>query len=400
MRILMLTQHFAPEITAGRFRLEPFAQALAERGHDVTVLCPVPNHPHGEVQEGYRGRPFLRGRVDGSGVVYLRILTSRQKTMRSRLGSYGSYAALATAAGAMRRRVDVVIASSPPLSVAAAGALVAARHRAPLVLDVRDLWPESPVALGELGPGRALRAAERLERWVYAKAACIVTVNDAFAASILEHAPAGADVEVVPNGTTAEWLTAGDAEPDREELDLPEDRFVWAYAGNIGLAHGLEHAVDAAAALDDDYTLLLIGEGPRRAEVARRAADVGASRVEMRPLMSPERAARHLRAADAVLVSESQERTVSAKLYDVCAIGRPVIAACRGELRRVIESEGIALAVEHGDSEALAAAVRRVRSDDGLRAELSANGREFAARNLREHQARRFAEIVEAAGRS
>jgi glycosyltransferase involved in cell wall biosynthesis len=161
--------------------------------------------------------------------------------------------------------------------------------------------------------------------------------------------------------------------------------------------HGLEHAVDAAAALDDDYTLLLIGEGPRRAEVARRAAEVGAPRVEMRPLMSPERAAHHLRAADAVLVSESQERTVSAKLYDVCAIGRPVIAACRGELRRVIESEGIALAVEHGDSDALAAAVRRVRSDDGLRAELSANGREFAARNLREHQARRFAEIVEAA---
>ena len=71
---------------------------------------------------------------------------------------------IATVVGSLRRRPDVVLASSPPLSVAAVGLLLAARFRAPLVLDVRDLWPQAALALGEVQPGRVVAAAERLER--------------------------------------------------------------------------------------------------------------------------------------------------------------------------------------------------------------------------------------------
>ena len=119
--------------------------------------------------------------------------------------------------------------------------------------------------------------------------------------------------------------------------------------------------------------------------------------VELRGLMSPVSAAQHLRAADAVLVSERQDATVSAKLYDACAVGRPVIAACRGELRRVVESENIALAVPHGDAAKLAEAVRRLRSDPE-RARLAGRAREFAERHLRERQAEQFAGLLEAVG--
>lgn len=395
MRILILTQHFAPEVTAGRFRLEPFAEALARRGHDVHVICPVPNHPEGMVAEGYRGRPVLKRELGGSTVTYLRIVTAREKTVKTRVASYASYAAFAAAAGAVRRRADVVLASSPPLSVAALGVMLAARHRAPLLLDVRDLWPESPVALGELGPGALLRTAERVERWVYARADQIVTVNDAFRRAIAERAPGSTPIEVIPNGTTAEWLQAGEVEIERQTVGLPEDRFVWAYAGNIGLAHGLEHAVDAASALGDEYRLLVIGAGPRQEALAERAARVAGSYVELRGLMPPARVGEHLRAADAVLVSESQEATVSAKLYDACAIGRPVVAACRGELRRLVESEGIALAVPHGDPAALADAVRRVRSEPELREHLCQRARAFARSNLRDRQADRLVQLLE-----
>ena len=105
---------------------------------------------------------------------------ARAKTFWARIGYYASYAAIASAVGVVQRRPDAILASSPPLPVAAAGALLAARHRAPLLLDIRDLWPESAVALGELGQGALLAAAERLERLVYARADRIVTTNDAF----------------------------------------------------------------------------------------------------------------------------------------------------------------------------------------------------------------------------
>lgn len=395
VRILILTQHFAPEVTAGRFRVEAFAGGLADRGHVVHVLCPVPNHPRGVVEEGYRGRPFLRRTVRGARVTYLRVLTARRKTFWARIGYYGSYAVLATAGGTLWRRPDAILASSPPLSVAAAGALLAARHRAPLVLDIRDLWPESAVALGELRPGRLLSAAERLERLVYRRADRIVTANDAFRRWIAERAPAHARIDVIPNGTSPDWLEAGEREVPRSSVELPDGKFVWAYAGNIGLAHGLEFAADAARLLGDEYLLLVIGEGPGRGALEHRAAEAPPSAVQLRGLMPPSRAASHLRAADAVLVSERQPMTVSAKLYDVCAVGRPVIAACEGELRRLVEREKIALAVSHGDAEALADAVRRLRSDPELRRRLSERAREFARLHLRERQARRFAEICE-----
>ncbi len=394
MRILILTQHFAPEVTAGRFRVEAFAQGLAGRGHEVHVICPVPNHPRGVVEEGYRGRPVLRRRVGSTRVTYLRVLTAREKTFWARVGYYSSYAALAAAAGALGRRPDAILASSPPLPVAAAGARVAARHRAPLLLDIRDLWPESAVALGELRQGPMLAAAERLERLVYGRADRIVTTNDAFRRWIEERAPAGARIDVVPNGTSSDWLDVGESEVPRQSVGLPDGRFVWAYAGNIGLAHGLEFAADAARLLGEEYLLLVIGEGPRRLVLERRAAEAP-STVELRGLMPAPRAASHLRAADAVLISERQRMTVSAKLYDVCAVGRPVIAACQGELRELVEREEIALAVPHGDAEALAGAVRRLRSDPELGQRLSIRAREFARLHLRERQAQRVADLVE-----
>lgn len=398
MRCLIVTQHFAPEVTAARFRLEPFVAELVDRGHDVHVICAVPNHPRGVIEDAYRGRVRVRGQADGATVDRVWVLARPRKTTLTRLGNYASFAALAAAAGARAPRPDVILASSPPLPVGAAAAILARRHGAPWVLDVRDVWPDSAVALGELTNRRAIALAERLERRLYRGAAAIVTVNDAFRFQIAATAPAGRPIHVISNGTTRAWLDAGDAEPDRAAAGLPADRFVWAYAGNIGLAHGLEAAIEAARLLGDGFRLLVIGDGPRRADLATGASTAPPGSVELRPLMPPAEAARVLRAADALLVSERQDRTVASKLYDYGALRRPVIAACRGELRRVVETEGMGLAVPHGDTPALAAALRTLQGAGGLAAQLAARGRRFAQTHLREAQAVRLADLLEDVG--
>jgi glycosyltransferase involved in cell wall biosynthesis len=299
---------------------------------------------------------------------------------------------MASLAGAVRRRPDVILASSPPLPVGAVGRVLAGRYRVPWVLDVRDVWPDSAVALGELSNERAIRAAERLERGLYRSAAAIVTVNGAFREHIVERAPAAKSVEVIANGTTQAWLEAGEQPPERAALGLPADRFVWTYAGNIGLAHGLDAAVRAAAMLGEGHLFVVIGEGPRREEAERLAAATPGL-VEFRGVMDPSDAARYLRASDAVLVSESQRSSVASKLYDYAAIGRPIIAACRGELRRVVETEELGIVAEHGDSEALAAAVLAVR--DGSWESDPQRLRSFAREHLREAQALKMATLLE-----
>ena len=397
MRVLILSQHFPPEVTASRFRVEAFTRALIEQGHEVHVVCAVPNHPLGVIDPAYRGRLLVRKRRGNLRVSYVWVSTSKKKSLLTRLANYGSFALMAMIVGMLGRRPDVVLATSPPLPVGAAGAAVAARHRVPWVFDARDLWPRAAVILGELSGERAIRAAEALERWLYRRADLIVTVTEPFRRHIRKRAPAGKRVELVPNGTTRQWVRWGDGEVKGGGNDGSPDRFVLAYAGNLGLYHALDVAVDAAGQLDDSFELLLIGHGPLRSQLEERARALPPGRVRLAGLMTPEDAAAHLRAADALLVSlhASLSDVLSSKLFDYCAIGRPVIVAADGETRRVVEEAEAAYVVAPEAPEEIARAVRKLREDPALGERLVAAGRQLAKEYLRERQAERMVALLE-----
>src|SRR5204862_4011710 len=130
-------------------------------------------------------------------------------------------------------------------------------------------------------------------------------------------------------------LAIGETEVDRRAAGLPADRFVWVYAGNRGIAQGLESAIDAAKLLGDDFQLVLLGDGPVRSALGSRAAALPAGSVVFGGLVQPEVAAVQMRAADALLVPLAAKpelaKFVPSKLFDCCAIGRPVIVAAAGE---------------------------------------------------------------------
>lgn len=398
MRVLILSQYFSPEVGATSTRVHSFAAGLAARGHDVEVICEVPNHPQGVVHDGYRGRIVRRQRLDGFHGSWVWVRTRPHKTTRDRLAFYGSYLAMATAWGSALARPDVVLASSPPLPVALAGALVARRHRVPFVLDIRDLWPLAATAVGELSNPRALRLAERLERFLYREAAAIATVTEPFVAHITAVPGVRAPIALIPNGTTRLWLNAAALEPDRAALGLPPDEFVWAFAGNLGLAQGLETAIEAAALLGPRHRLVLLGDGAERRPLERLAADIAPGLVEFRDQLPPERAAELLRGADALLVSLRADPNLGAfvpsKLFDFCALGRPVLLAADGEPRRLVERGRVAVPVRAGDAAELAAAVRGLRDSPAEREALAAAARRFAAGTLRHAQVERLEALL------
>jgi len=401
VRVLVLTQYFTPEVTAASARLQPLAEGLARRGHEVEVICEAPNHPVGTIDEAYRGRPLRRRRLDGFSARYVWVRASPVKTQRSRMLFYGSYALMATMVGVASRRPDVVLVSSPPLPAAAAAMAVAKLRRVPWVMDVRDPWPEAAVALGELTAPRAIAALERIERRLYASAAGIVTVTEPFRADIAAKLSDPGKIAVIPNGTTDAWLAAGEATVDRAELEMPADRFVLTYAGNVGIAQGVEAIVEAAARLDDGFQVQIVGTGPRLERARELAAALPPGRVVFRGLVEPALAARYLRASDASLVplggAPELTKFVPSKLFDCCAVGRPVIVSAAGEPTRLASEAEAALCIPPEDPAALADAVRRLREDGALRERLSQRGREFAARNRREDGIERFERVLAAA---
>ena len=400
MRVLIVSQYFAPEITAASLRLEPIAAGLAERGHDVEVLCEAPNHPHGVVPVEFRRRLVTRRETGGYRVSHVWVKASESKRARARVASYASFATSALVVGSAMKRPDVVISSSPPLSVGAVGAVLARRHRVPAVFDVRDLWPEIAVALGEIGPGRLLAAVEGLEQRLYRDAAAITTPTEPFQRHISAIAGSEEKVHVLFNGTTREWLEAGVREPDRTAAGIDSDRFVWTYAGNLGLSQNLDVAIEAAGILGDGFQLLLLGDGTARRGLEERAGSLAGREVIFRAAVPPQEAQGVMRASDALVVLladvSALEKTIPVKLYDSCAIGRPVIVSAQGEARRLAEEAGAAITLDPGDASALAKTIRELRDDEALRDRLTGGGRRFAEANVRDAGVERLEQILEA----
>ena len=257
---------------------------------------------------------------------------------------------------------------------------------------------QQPSQLASCADERAIQAASRLEHSLYRHAAAITTPSERSRVEIAKAGVALDKVHLLPSGTTQEWLDLGNASVERAPLGLSEDEFVWTYAGNIGLAQDLATAVCAAAELGAGYRLLVVGDGPLLADVQALAGRVAPERVRFTGLVPRATSGCYMRASDALLVSLANARgleyAVPSKLYDCCAIGRPVIVAAAGEAHRLASAQGIALTVAPGDAGSLAAAVRRLREDENLRDELGAAGRRFAEQHLREHQADRLAAIL------
>ena len=309
---------------------------------------------------------------------------------------------MASAWGCLTQRPDVVLASSPPLPVGVAAASSAHRHRVPWVLDVRDLWPEAAVAVGELGSARAVRVAERLERFLYRDASAITTVTAAVRRPHRRTSSGAEDkIELVPNGTTQFWLDAAELEPDRAALGLPGRPVRLDVRGQPRTRPGSgcgDRRGCAARVRSSGSSCSATEPRGRRSSAARRELRPGWSSSATRCRESRRREV--LRASDALLVSLSPdpvlEAFVPSKLFDFCALGRPVLVAANGEPQRLVREAGAAVPVPAGDPTALAAAVRAIRDrsegpDTHALRDLS---RSFAEAHLRDHQIARLEALL------
>jgi glycosyltransferase involved in cell wall biosynthesis len=408
VRVLVITQYFPPETGGPSNRLSSIAQGLKDAGHDVTVIAEKPNHPDGVVWPEYR-RGLLQTRdYNGIPVVYSSVWTCPTKTFWTRTLFYLSFMAMAVA-GSLRARGahDVVLASSPPLFVGVAGWVVSRLKRSRFVFDVRDLWPDVAVAVGVLGPGRMLRIAKRLEAFIYRSADGITAVTRGFCEEIARMAPAGTPIARIGNGTVpavfGDWKAGKEL---RERLGLT-DRYVVTYAGNLGIAQGLPHVLEAADILQRQrapVTLLFVGAGPAAGVLHRQAAARSLANVRFEPGVPLEEAARYMAASDALLVPLARHDIyrmfIPSKLFDGMAAGKPVLLSVDGEAREILEEAGAGLYYAAEDAGGLIDGIRWLMAHPEEAAEMGRRGAEYVGRRFsREAEAAKMARfLVEVAG--
>jgi glycosyltransferase involved in cell wall biosynthesis len=403
LRVLLLSQYFSPEVGATQSRMQAFAEHLAARGHEVTVICEFPNHPHGVIPPDYAGRIYEDDRSNPYRILRVWVKASEEKTQRTRMHFYLSYMALATAMAPIAGRADVVVATTPPLFTAVAGAALARLNRAPFVLDVRDLWPAAAVSLNQIPSRAAIRASEVLERRLYREATAVTAVTQPFCDHIDAVRGRGPKTVLLPNGTLDLFFDETRPGDARARLGARAESGLVTFAGTLGIAQALPSVLDAAA-LSSELDWALVGDGPLRERLVAKARARGLANVLLHPQVALEEVPPFLAASDALLVTLAAHPTfadfVPSKLVDFMAAGKPVLLAAAGESARLLERSGAGIAVAPEDPEALAEAARWLVAHPKEAGEMGARGRAYARSRLRSVQAARLEELlVDLAGR-
>jgi glycosyltransferase involved in cell wall biosynthesis len=362
LRVLIVTQYFWPE----SFRINDLATALAEeRGHQVTVLTGKPNYPEGRFAAGYGFWARARERYGSVEVIRVPLLPrGRGGGFRLAL-NYSSFALLASLLGPLRcgGRYDVILVYEPsPITVGLPALVMKAVSRAPLLLWVQDLWPESVSATGAVRTDWVLKAVERLVKLIYAGCDRVLVQSEAFVASIQALGVPRSKIVYYPN--TAESFYRPVARGVASvPVELP-DGFRVMFAGNIGAAQGFETILAAAERLRDhpEIQWLVLGDGRQFAwvkdEVARRGLGQRVHLFGRHPAESMPHWFAH---ADAMLVSLRGDPifalTIPAKVQSYMACAKPIIASLDGEGARVVREAGAGLTARADDAEALGRAV-------------------------------------------
>lgn len=305
----------------------------------------------------------------------------------ARILNWMSYAVTSLAAGLRLRGVDLVYASSPHLLAGLSGWAVARLRRVPLVLEVRDLWPDVLVDMGTLTTSSPVyKVLRHLEHFLYRQAARIVVLAAGSKRRLIEIGVDEAKVHVIPNGADPEDFRApGDRASLRARFGFTG--FVVVYAGAHGPANGLDLVLDAAATLratEPDVTFVLVGDGVEKARLQARAEQEALDNVRfLEPVPKSEMPAL-LAAADAGLhvladVALFRYGVSPNKLYDYLAAGLPTVTNTPGEVAGIVREAHAGAAVE---PTAIVEGVRRLaRATDEERARWGENGRGWMVAN-------------------
>lgn len=365
MHVLIVTQYFWPE----DFRINDLALGLKERGHRVTVLTGKPNYPGGAFFPGYSF--FARAREDYHGVAVKRVpLVSRGDGKGLRLAlNYLSFAFLASllAPWLCREKYDVIFVYQPsPITVALPAILLRRFKRAPMMLWILDLWPESLAATGAIHSQRILKWVDRLVRYIYKRCDRILIQSRSFANSIRSKGVLADKLLYFPNSAESCY------QPITLPLEAPErgtlpNGFRVMFAGNIGAAQDFETILAAAEKLKayPDIHWIILGDGRRRAWVENQVKARGLSgQFHLLGRFPLEAMPRFFALADVLLATLCKEPifalTIPGKIQSYLACAKPIVAALDGEGGRVVEEAGAGIAVPAGDANALANAILRM----------------------------------------
>jgi glycosyltransferase involved in cell wall biosynthesis len=340
--------------------------------------------------------------LDGIRVIRAWAYVSKHRGFYHRLLNYFSFAFLAIWLGIWRAgQQNTIVVESPPLFLGISGVLLSWWMRAPMILNVSDLWPESAISMGILHNRILIRMAVWLENYLYRHSYAVTGQTQGIVDNIRGRLPR-LSVELITNGVNPERFVVAEGERSaiRSRFDAGE-HFVIGYTGLHGLAQGLQTLLEAAEQLrvHSGILFVFIGDGPDKERLMAYAAQRRLGNVRFFPPEPVEKMPAILSALDAAIVPLKDlpifQAALPAKLFECMAAGLPIVLSAGGEARDLVERAKGGICVPQENASAMAEAIVQLAHDRELASSLGKNAASYVRIHYdRRKIAERFAQLL------
>lgn len=400
LNIWVICQYYRPEPGAPSTRLSGLARSWQQMGANPVILTGIPNHPDGVLKPDYVGKnPYMQEEIDGIPVFRHWLYVAPNKGKFPRLFNMLSFAGSllkANWSGAAARglpKPDIIMASSPSFFCVFSAWLLARRHKAKFIFEVRDLWPAIFLQMGILRPGMVYNILEKMEMFLYRRADAIVTVTRSFVRQISARGIKSSKLFTVFNGVSdADYAAAikprenGGTTQLRAQLGISPLTKIVLYIGNHGEAQALTQVIDAARLMvkRTDVTFLMVGQGADKDKLVAYAR--GVPNVQFLPAVGPSEVWAYYGMADINIVCLKDipdfEMFIPSKMFEIMAAQSCAVAGLRGEGAEIMTESGCAMVVGSEEPERMAEAIATLLDDPERRTAMAAAGRAYVARTF------------------
>ncbi len=399
MKILFLCQYFPPEMGAPSARTYEHARYWVQEGHEVTVVCGLPNHPDGIVPPEYRGKWLVRENWDGIRVLRGWLYATPNRGVLKRSIAFLTYMISSILVAIfVAGKCDVVVATSPQMLCGLAGYIVSLFKWRPFVLEIRDLWPAQIIDLGVIKNRLVIKLLFVLESFLYRRAKAIVTIAPAMSREIAGRGFGEDKIFTIPNGIDEEFFKPTEGgKKIREEKGWDSSKIVVLYIGTMGLSQGLETILWVAEKIKDNPNILFVfvGAGADCERLIALAKEKGLTNTEFYPPVKKRDMPDWYCASDICLVPLKKRNVfrfnIPSKMFEIMACEKPILLGAEGQAREILEQSGAGIAVEPENADAYVSALLEMVENRELGEKFGKKGREYVlAHFTRRENAKRY----------
>jgi glycosyltransferase involved in cell wall biosynthesis len=380
MKVLLIAENFYPESNAPGKRLFEHAKEWVKLGNEVTVLTGVPNAPRGKIFEGYKNKIYQSEKIDGIKIVRVWTFIAKNEGFLLRTLDFISFMFSSFLFGLFIKKHDKIIVSSPQFLPVISGFIIAKIKNIPFILEIRDLWPESIVALGAIKKNNyIIKSLYAITKYIYRKSELIVVVTKTFKEYLVDMGIEKDKIIIVENGFNFDSTLkpSKSIKTIQEEYNITNNNFTVSYIGTIGMSHGIKIIVEAAQ-LIKDVNFLIIGEGAEKKSLQKIAKDKKINNIMFIDNINWQEIVNINQVISANLIHlrnlELFKTVIPSKIFESMALKKPILAGLIGESLDIIKQSKSGLEIIPENPDSLVEKILQMKNNQSLYDKLASNG--------------------------